>query len=135
MIFFCSEFTAEPKAFPERPDRKAGDGKTEVGYGVQGLPGICGWIHEHAGESNNNAPSIKVMSHTMKLRERVVEATLRTEVRISEQQYGFMPNKCSADATFALRMLIQKVRGSCIVSLLTMRSHMTGCQERSCGFV
>ena len=36
---------------------------------------------------------IKLVSHTMKLWEIVVEARLRREVTISEQQYGFMPRK------------------------------------------
>lgn len=45
------EFTPEPEAFPERPDGQAGDGEAEVGHGVQGLPGVCGRVHEHAGES------------------------------------------------------------------------------------
>ena len=33
------------------------------------------------------------ISHTMKLWERVIEASLRREVTINEQQYGFMPKK------------------------------------------
>lgn len=45
------EFTSEPEALPQRPDRQACDGEAEVGHGVQGLPGVCGRIHEHAGES------------------------------------------------------------------------------------
>ena len=44
-------------------------------------------------QSCNNYRGIKLMSHSMKLWERVVEARLRTEVDISEQQYGFMPGK------------------------------------------
>ena len=35
-----------------------------------------------------NYRGIKLMSHTMKIWERVVEAKLRQEVDISEQQYG-----------------------------------------------
>ena len=48
------------------------------------------------------------MNHTMKLWERVVEARLRTEVSICEQQYGFMSKKSTTDVIFALRMLIEK---------------------------
>lgn len=47
------EFTSEPEAFPQRPDRQARDGEAEVGNGVQGLPGVSGWLHEHAGEEEN----------------------------------------------------------------------------------
>ncbi|KAI5094295.1 hypothetical protein C0J45_16019 [Silurus meridionalis] len=49
-----------------------------------------------------------LISHTMKLWERVVEA--REEVTICEQQYGFMPRKSTTDALFALRMLMKKYR-------------------------
>ncbi|KAL7844615.1 hypothetical protein SRHO_G00231540 [Serrasalmus rhombeus] len=50
------------------------------------------------------------MSHTMKVWERVVEARLRREVQISEQQFGFMPRKSTTDAVFALRVLVEKYR-------------------------
>ena len=40
----------------------------------------------------------------------MVEARLRAEVSICEQQYGFMPKKSTTDAVFALRMLIEKYR-------------------------
>ena len=36
---------------------------------------------------------IKLMSHTMKVWERIIEARLRNRVEISKQQYGFMPGK------------------------------------------
>jgi hypothetical protein len=61
-------------------------------------------------QSCGNYRGIKLMSHTMKLWERIVEARLRREVRICEQQYGFMPKKSTTDALFALRMLIEKYR-------------------------
>uniref|UniRef100_A0A3B3BTI6 ribonuclease H n=1 Tax=Oryzias melastigma TaxID=30732 RepID=A0A3B3BTI6_ORYME len=61
-------------------------------------------------QSCGNYRGIKLMSHTMKVWERVVEARLRAEVNICEQQYGFMPRKSTTDATFALRMLIEKYR-------------------------
>ena len=41
-----------------------------------------------------------------------MEARLRAEVSISEQQYGFMPRKSTTDAIFALRMLAEKYRES-----------------------
>ncbi|TRY54571.1 hypothetical protein DNTS_001573 [Danionella cerebrum] len=61
-------------------------------------------------QSCNNDRGIKLMSHTMKLWERVVEARLRREVDICEQQYGFMPRKSTTDAIFALRLLMEKYR-------------------------
>ncbi|KAK3527786.1 hypothetical protein QTP86_006772 [Hemibagrus guttatus] len=58
----------------------------------------------------SNYRGIKLMSHTMKLWERVVEARLRKVVKICEQQYGFMPRKSTTDAIFALRILMEKYR-------------------------
>ncbi|KAK3555556.1 hypothetical protein QTP86_021783 [Hemibagrus guttatus] len=61
-------------------------------------------------QSCSNYRGIKLMSHTMKLWERVVEARLRNVVEICEQQYGFMPRKSTTDAIFALRILMEKYR-------------------------
>ncbi|MBN3291136.1 RTXE polymerase, partial [Polypterus senegalus] len=59
----------------------------------------------------SNYRGIKLMSHSMKLWERVVEARIRSEMMISEQQqYGFMPKKSTTDAMFAQRMLMEKFR-------------------------
>ncbi|KAK3534154.1 hypothetical protein QTP86_002311 [Hemibagrus guttatus] len=61
-------------------------------------------------QSCSNYRGIKLMSHTMKLWERVVEARLRKVVEICEQQYGIMPRKSTTDAIFALRILMEKYR-------------------------
>jgi hypothetical protein len=61
-------------------------------------------------QSCSNYRGIKLISHCMKLWERVVGARLRGEVMISEQQYGFMPGRSTTDAIFALRMLMEKYR-------------------------
>ncbi|KAK3575408.1 hypothetical protein QTP86_026247, partial [Hemibagrus guttatus] len=61
-------------------------------------------------QSCSNYRRIKLMSHTMKPWERVVEARLRKVVEICEQQYGFMPRKSTTDAIFALRILMEKYR-------------------------
>ncbi|KAK3559987.1 hypothetical protein QTP86_033672, partial [Hemibagrus guttatus] len=61
-------------------------------------------------QSCSNYRGIKLMSHTMKLWERVVEARLRKVVEICEQQYSFMPRKSTTDAIFALRILMEKYR-------------------------
>ena len=50
------------------------------------------------------------MSHTMKVWERIIEARLKNRVEISKQRYGFMPEKETTDAMFALRMLMEKYR-------------------------
>ena len=51
---------------------------------------------------------IKLMSHTMKVWERIIET--RQGIEISKQQYGFMPGKETTDAMFALRTLMEKYR-------------------------
>ena len=53
---------------------------------------------------------IKLMSHTLKLWERVIEARLRKEVQIAELQFGFMQGRSTIDAIFGLRMLLEKWR-------------------------
>ena len=53
-----------------------------------------------------NYRRLKVMIHTMKVWERIIEARLRDIVEISKQQYGFMPGKGTTDAMFSLRMLM-----------------------------
>ena len=44
----------------------------------------------------------------MKLWERVIEARIRKEVTIIEQQFGFMPGRSTTDAILCLRMLLEK---------------------------
>ena len=52
-----------------------------------------------------NYREIKLMSHTMKVLERIIEVRLRNRVEISKQKYGFMPGKGTTDATFVLTMI------------------------------
>ena len=61
-------------------------------------------------QSCSNYRDIKLVSHTMKLCERAVERRLRNELTFNEQQYGFMPGKSTTDASFALRVLMEKYR-------------------------
>ena len=57
-----------------------------------------------------NYRRIKLMSHTMKVWERIIETRLRDRVEMSKQRYGFRPGKGTTDAMFALRMLMEKYR-------------------------
>ena len=57
-----------------------------------------------------NYRGIKLMSHTMKVWERIIETRLRDRVEVSKQRYKFMPGKGITDAMFALRMLMEKYR-------------------------
>ena len=79
-------------------------------------------IYKNKGDIQNhsNYRGIKLMSHSMKLWERVIEARLRDIVPICAQQFWFMPRKSTTDAIFALRVLMEKYREekkSCTVCL------------------
>ena len=69
-------------------------------------------IYKNKGDEQccGNYRGIKLMSHTMKVWERIIATRLRDRVEISKQQYGFMPGKGTTDAMFALRMLMEKYR-------------------------
>ena len=73
-------------------------------------------------QSFSNYRGITLISHTMKLWERVVERRLRSELPFSEQQYGFIVCFESVDGEVQLK----KVRR-------TWRKLMTRCQEKRCG--
>ena len=57
-----------------------------------------------------NYRGIKLISHTMKIWERIINDRIRREVNISDEQFGFMPGKGTTDAIFALRRVIEKHR-------------------------
>ena len=85
-----------------------------------------------------NYCGINLTSHTMKLWERVIEARLRKEVRVAEQQFGFMPGRSTTDAIFSLRMLLgkgKKGRRGCTVCLWISKRPMIGCPGRNYGSV
>ena len=54
---------------------------------------------------------IKLMCHTMKLWERVIEHRLRQNVTILENQFEFMPGRLTTEAIHLLRQLIERFRG------------------------
>eukprot|EP00794_Sanderia_malayensis_P006364 gene6364-7093_t len=55
-----------------------------------------------------NCRGIKLMAHTLKFWERIIEKRLREGVSVSDKQFGFMPGRSTTDAIFALRQLIEK---------------------------
>ena len=69
-------------------------------------------IYKNKGDAQccGNYRGIKLMGHTIKIWERIIEDRLRDRVEISKQQYGFMPGKGITNAMFALRMLMEKYR-------------------------
>ena len=58
----------------------------------------------------NNYSGIKLLSHTMKVWERVVEMRVRGVVSISENQFGFMPGRSTTEAIHLVRRLVEKYR-------------------------
>ena len=57
-----------------------------------------------------NYRGIKMISHTMKIWERVIDRRLREETTIGEEQFGFMPGRGTTAAIFAARQVIEKHR-------------------------
>ena len=58
----------------------------------------------------NNYRGIKLLSHTMKLWERMTEARLREITKIADNQFRFRPGKSTTEPIFALRMLQEKYK-------------------------
>ena len=58
----------------------------------------------------SNYRGIKLISHTMKLWERVIEYCLREHAKIAENQFGFMPGRSTMEAIHILRKLIERFR-------------------------
>ncbi|KAK9157750.1 hypothetical protein Scep_004324 [Stephania cephalantha] len=59
-------------------------------------------------QSCSNYRGIKLMSHTMKLWEKIINNRLRRETTISENQFGFMPGRSTMEAIFLVRRLLEK---------------------------
>ena len=60
-------------------------------------------------KNRSNCRGIKLMSHTIKIRKRVIEKVTGDEMKICEQQQFFMPEKSTSEALFALKMLMEKL--------------------------
>ncbi|AQL05851.1 Retrovirus-related Pol polyprotein LINE-1 [Zea mays] len=61
-------------------------------------------------QSCTNYHGIKLMSHTMKLWERVIEHRLRKMTSVTQNQFGFMPGRSTMEAIFILRQLKERFR-------------------------
>ena len=58
----------------------------------------------------SNYKGIKLLSHTMKLWERIIDQRLRDIVSISDGQFGVKPEVGTTDAIFVIRTLCEKYR-------------------------
>ncbi|WP_048327963.1 RNA-directed DNA polymerase, partial [Streptococcus dysgalactiae] len=58
----------------------------------------------------SNYRGIKLMGHTMKIWERVIDERIREVTKIGDEQFGFMPGRGTTDAIFALRQLMERCR-------------------------
>ena len=69
-------------------------------------------LYKGKGDSRecNNYRSIKLMAHTMKIYERLINTRLRGIVKLNENQCGFVEGKSTLDAIQSLRILIEKHR-------------------------
>ena len=61
-------------------------------------------------QSCTNYRGIKLMSHTMKLWERVIEHRLRRGTKVTQNQFGFMPGRSTMEAIFLIRQLMERYR-------------------------
>jgi hypothetical protein len=50
------------------------------------------------------------MSHTMKLWKRIIEHRLRGVTNVTENQFGFMPEKSTMEVIFLIRQLMERCR-------------------------
>ncbi|XP_019265668.1 PREDICTED: uncharacterized protein LOC109243209 [Nicotiana attenuata] len=62
------------------------------------------------GKSCNNYRGIKLLSHTMKEWERVVESRVRMTVSVSNNQFEFMPGRSTTEAIHLVRRLVELYR-------------------------
>jgi len=58
----------------------------------------------------NNYRSIRLLSHTIKLWERVIEGRLRAGIKISKNHFGFMPGRSTIEAIHLIRRLMEFYR-------------------------
>jgi hypothetical protein len=61
-------------------------------------------------QSCTNYRGIKLISHTMKLCERIIEHRLRGVTNVTENQFGFMPGRSTMKTIFLIRQLMERCR-------------------------
>jgi Reverse transcriptase (RNA-dependent DNA polymerase) len=61
-------------------------------------------------QSCTNYREIKLMSHTMKLWERVIEHRLRKLTTVSKNQFDFLPGRSNMEVIFLIKQLMERHR-------------------------
>jgi hypothetical protein len=61
-------------------------------------------------QSCTNYQGIKLMSHTIKLWERIIEHRLRRVTNVTENQFGFMPERSTMEMIFLIRQLMERYK-------------------------
>ena len=67
-------------------------------------------IYKDKGDHMNcsNYRGIKLLNHTMKLRDRIIDQRRRDIVSVSDEQFGFKPRFGTTDAIFVIRTWCEK---------------------------
>nr|CDJ90886.1 Endonuclease exonuclease phosphatase and RNA-directed DNA polymerase (reverse transcriptase) domain containing protein [Haemonchus contortus] len=84
----------------------------------------------------SNYRGIRLTAHTMKLYERLVDSRLRELVPISEEQFGFMPERSTTDAIFIARQIMEKYREKrrpCYLAFLDLEKAFDRLPRKSSG--
>ena len=70
--------------------------------------------YKNKGDARNGYDyrGIKLMCHTMKIWERMIDTRLRTQVSIHKNQCGFIGGKSTTDAIQATRIIMEKYRNA-----------------------
>jgi hypothetical protein len=61
-------------------------------------------------QSCTNYRGIKLMSHTMKLWERILKHCLRGVTNVTKNQFGFIPGRSTMEVIFLIRQLMERRR-------------------------
>lgn len=74
-----------------------------------------------------NYSGIKLMSHGMKIWEKIIHKRVRSETFFRRNQFGFMPRRSKIEPIFCNKKLVEiyiKKRGKCVWNLLLQRRRM-----------
>ena len=74
-----------------------------------------------------------MISHTMKIWERIIDRRLSEETSIGEEQFGFLPGSGTTNGIFAARQVIEKHREMQV--LFDLEKGLTGYHDRKFGGV